>query len=347
MEEAGGSRRKRRWVLANVVGGVALIVVLAVVLAGSPGSGEAPGIDTSLQSHGPPAAHPARACTQFQRMVNECPDPTTTTTTSTSPPTTPGPSGSGSTTYSYSTSSSGSTATPSTAPAAQAAPADPGAAATAAGSAAVAADPAACSGATPPVGAPGGSWHCTFDDEFNGTSLDTSKWAAMTTYGSNYRTGPLFHQVCYVNSPSTISESGGYLDLSVVQTAQPVTCPGVYNSDGTTDVVGGEVISYNLFSQQYGFFEASAEMPASSVPGLQDTLWLYPENETLYGPWPDSGEIDFGEWYSNYANNRHPGQPVSRLAQRSQLREQHVRDLRPEPGRPVPHVRVCCGRPRR
>jgi len=66
------------------------------------------------------------------------------------------------------------------------------------------------------------------------------------------------------------------------------------------------VISYNLFSQEYGFFEASAEMPATTVPGLQETLWLYPENETLYGPWPDSGEIDFGEFYSEYPNNDVP-----------------------------------------
>ena len=31
----------------------------------------------------------------------------------------------------------------------------------------------ACSGSTPPVAAPAGGWQCTFDDEFNGTSLDT------------------------------------------------------------------------------------------------------------------------------------------------------------------------------
>lgn len=29
-------------------------------------------------------------------------------------------------------------------------------------------------------------------------------------------------------------------------------------------------------------------------------MWLYPEDQTLYGPWPDSGEIDLGEFYSDY-----------------------------------------------
>ena len=66
------------------------------------------------------------------------------------------------------------------------------------------------------------------------------------------------------------------------------------------------VISYQKFSQEYGFFEARASMPPVDFPGLQDTLWLYPENETLYGPWPDSGEIDYAEWYSKYPNNDVP-----------------------------------------
>jgi beta-glucanase (GH16 family) len=112
--------------------------------------------------------------------------------------------------------------------------------------------------------------------------------------------------VCYVNTPDTINVTGGTLNLSVVQTPQPIGCQGTYTSKAQTNIEGGMVISYNLFSQEYGFFEASAEMPATAVPGLQETLWLYPENETLYGPWPDSGEIDFGEFYSEYPNNDVP-----------------------------------------
>jgi beta-glucanase (GH16 family) len=69
---------------------------------------------------------------------------------------------------------------------------------------------------------------------------------------------------------------------------------------------GGMVSSYKIFSQQYGYFQARAEIPASTAKGLQETLWLYPENETLYGPWPDSGEIDYAEFYSNYPNNDIP-----------------------------------------
>lgn len=306
MTEARSVRPRRGWVLANVIGGTVILVGLSIALLGLPGSGSSPA-DSAAKSL-TPSAGTRPTCTQFQRMVGECAAPTTTTSTTATPTTQPASgssgSGAGGTTYTYTTPGASGTR-PATAPAA-AAPAPPADASVPALSPTVAADPASCSGSTPPIGAPAGSWHCTFDDEFNGTSLDPSNWSAMTTYGSNYRTGPVGHQVCYVNSPNVISESGGYLDLSIVQLQQPISCPGVYPSDGSTDIEGGEVISYQLFSQQYGYFEARAAMPSSNVGGLQDTLWLYPENETLYGPWPDSGEIDFGQWYSVYPNNDFP-----------------------------------------
>jgi beta-glucanase (GH16 family) len=89
--------------------------------------------------------------------------------------------------------------------------------------------------------------------------------------------------VCYVDNPQTISESGGTLNLSIVRTAD-TTCPGLEENLGMTSYEGGDVSSYQLFSQKYGYFEARAEMPATSVQGLQETLWLYPEDEKLYGP---------------------------------------------------------------
>ena len=55
-----------------------------------------------------------------------------------------------------------------------------------------------------------GSWQCTFDDEFNGTSLDPSHWAPQLSATSGYTTGSAAAAPCYVNTPSTISVSGGY-----------------------------------------------------------------------------------------------------------------------------------------
>ncbi len=163
----------------------------------------------------------------------------------------------------------------------------------------------ACSGTTPPIASPSGQWSCSFDDEFNGTTLDTTKWTAMLTSMSSYYTGPTGSHVCYENDPRTVSESGGYLNLSIISQAKAFSCKEI-RSAFSTKYVGGMVDSMGLFSQQYGYFQVRAAMPAQSTPGLQETLWLYPENETLYGPWPDSGEIDFGEFYSEYPNNDIP-----------------------------------------
>lgn len=150
--------------------------------------------------------------------------------------------------------------------------------------------PPTCQGASP-LGL-SGSWNCTFDDEFNGSSLNTHLWQPQLTATSLYVAGP----DCYVNNPSTISESGGYLNLSVVKVPQ-FQCVGSYSSQ----YQAGMVTTSGHFSQTYGAFEVNAKLPVSTAPGLQETFWLYPQT-LLYGKWPASGELDFAEFFSNYSN---------------------------------------------
>jgi len=136
-------------------------------------------------------------------------------------------------------------------------------------------------------------WLCTFDDEFDGTTLDLTRWTPANSFGTAFSSGPPDSRVCYLNNPSTISVSGGHLRLSVGRVPAPFQC-----GQTTTQYIGGSVSGYGKFSQTYGRFEVRAQFPNVTVAGLQESLWLWPDDDTKYGPEPSSGEIDFAEAYS-------------------------------------------------
>lgn len=151
-----------------------------------------------------------------------------------------------------------------------------------------------CGGSTPRK-ADGSLWICSFDDEFSGTALDTSKWTVQTTEASGFHSGA----ECFTDSPHNIAVSGGTLRLTVRKEAAPFSCAsprGAYQTQYTSGTVNG----FGKFAQAYGRFEVRAQLPSATVPGLQETLWLWPTDQFKYGAWPSSGEIDFGEFYSKY-----------------------------------------------
>ncbi len=140
------------------------------------------------------------------------------------------------------------------------------------------------------------TWVCTFDSEFTGTTLDTSKWMAVSTATSGFTSG---ETACFVDSPSNISVGDGYLSLTARKEASPFVCQDPYGNF-TTQYTSGYVSTYEHFSQAYGRFEVMAKVPPATVAGLQSSFWLYPQSLDGYGPWPASGEIDIAETYSQY-----------------------------------------------
>src|SRR5687768_1782499 len=72
-----------------------------------------------------------------------------------------------------------------------------------------------CGKALPKPG--GGTWECTFADEFTGTSLDRTKWLPQVYHGSG---SPI--RACFVDRPDTISVGDGTLKLTVRKVTTPV-----------------------------------------------------------------------------------------------------------------------------
>jgi beta-glucanase (GH16 family) len=134
---------------------------------------------------------------------------------------------------------------------------------------------------------------CSFDDEFDGSTLDRTKWVPQTNFA-----GSLEQYACFRDDPSNVSVANGAATLTLLKLAQPEVCP---TTGVTTDIMSGGISTYHLFSQQYGRFEARIKNTATDAPGLHEAFWLWPDNRVSYPEsWPTAGEIDVAETYSNY-----------------------------------------------
>ena len=157
-----------------------------------------------------------------------------------------------------------------------------------------------CGGSLPKAG--GGTWQCSWSDEFNGTTLDTSKWHVQQTAGSGFTQGG----GCFVDSPNNVSVSGGTLRLTARKEAAPFTCVDPVGGSFTTQYTTASVSTFGRFSQTYGRFEVRAKLAPVFVKGLQTSFWLWPDNSLKYGAWPLSGEIDIAEIYTQYPDRAIP-----------------------------------------
>ena len=132
-----------------------------------------------------------------------------------------------------------------------------------------------------------GHWTLTFDDEFNGSSLDLTKWQPNWLGADNTAVTPPDNgddQNCM--NPSQVSVGGGYLHLTAV--ARPCTADNKH----TYPYTSGLVNTRKSFTFTYGYAEARIYVPASAsgVPVNFPAFWA---NGT--GTWPSTGELDVME----------------------------------------------------
>lgn len=155
-----------------------------------------------------------------------------------------------------------------------------------------------CGGVTPDGTA---AWTCTFSDDFTGTTLDRTKWSAVTSAGSGFVTNLA---ECFVDSPQNIAVSNGTLKLTT--RVQANTCQDGLRGPRAASWTSGSVSSIGKFSQAYGTFSVRAKFPATTAAGLHSAIWMWPQDASRYGAWPLSGELDIAERYSVHPDRAIP-----------------------------------------
>lgn len=185
-----------------------------------------------------------------------------------------------------------------------------------------------CASATPAVARPGGgSWQCTFSDEFSGTALDTTYWHVAK---QGLMTQPKVEKACFGDeSTGNVKVDGGSLHLTASVKATATACPA---NPTKSSRKFGAAVWHNVpdgtqptLQQTYGYYEVRAKLPSphgstegravtppatptyptDTAKGLQETFYLWPTTDR-YGFWPLSGEMDFAEFYSAAGNLNAP-----------------------------------------
>jgi beta-glucanase (GH16 family) len=105
-------------------------------------------------------------------------------------------------------------------------------------------------------------WKVTFDDEFDGTSLDLKKWNANDPWGRE-RNEEL---QAYVTNAFEVG--GGF--LRIVAEKREAFYAGKRRS-----ITSGMMTTYGKFSQEYGRFEIRCRVPKGK--GMWPAFWLLPD----------------------------------------------------------------------
>lgn len=143
-------------------------------------------------------------------------------------------------------------------------------------------------------GGTNGDWQLVWSDEFDGTSLDLTKWSMTDSWGRPQCFGGGNNESqCYTDDAENIAVTGGNLVL----TARPATGPSPERP-----YTSGRIQSAGKGDFTYGRFEARMQFPVAS--GAWPAFWMLPTAPTAYAltndqgvlqDWPRSGEIDIVE----------------------------------------------------
>ena len=123
-----------------------------------------------------------------------------------------------------------------------------------------------------------------WSDEFEGNQLDTSKWTYEIGNGDwGWGNG----------------ESQYYTDHNDFVSDGKLTIRGKKETVDTFNYTSTRIKTQNKVKFTYGYVEASIALP--TVNGMWPAFWMMPNN-SVYGGWPHSGEIDIMEARGRVSN---------------------------------------------
>ncbi|MEP7267583.1 MAG: family 16 glycosylhydrolase [Saprospiraceae bacterium] len=122
-----------------------------------------------------------------------------------------------------------------------------------------------------------------WSDEFDGADLDQTKWSYQIGDGCDINLCQWGNSELqwYTNSRENVDVSNGTLKIKALR-------QNIQNRAYTS----GRIRSLNKGDIKYGRIEARMKMPVGQ--GIWPAFWMMP-TDNVYGPWPQSGELDIME----------------------------------------------------
>lgn len=180
-----------------------------------------------------------------------------------------------------------------------------------------------------------------WNDEFDGGELDTSKWSFQCGTGTEYGLDGWGNseEQYYTDRLENVKVEDGKLLITAIKEERPYS--GMKYTSGRLRTVTDD--NEVLFATTYGRIEARIKMPSGD--GLWPAFWMLPVDETIYGGWAASGEIDIMEargrlpqvaggtlhYGKVWPNNTYKGQDYT-FPEGTDITDFHVYSLEWEPG---------------
>lgn len=177
-------------------------------------------------------------------------------------------------------------------------------------------------------------WTLAWSDEFNGSTIDTSKWGFDIGRGPDNNGWGNNEIEYYTNDERNVKLENGSLVITAVKDEINTVAGALYTSS--------RLVTKGKHAQKYGKIEVRAKTPEGT--GLWPAIWMLPE-DNKYGTWAASGEIDIMEnmgrlpntvsgtlhYGEQYPKNTHSGKSYI-FPNNGKVTDYHVYSVEWEPG---------------